>query len=519
MNVKPTSKRIPSGYWLVANSSRGLPAEASACASTHADRSAQAGVTIMMVIAFMGIFLLIMGTITGFAFEEAKYGRALYDREQALHSAESGLEYYRWFLSHNPNNLTNGTGQPGPYTYTVPDPEGGTIGTASLSIAGNSSCGVIQSIDITSVGRSNLSPGFPRTLFARYMRPSVAAYSYMLNTNVWAGLDRNITGPYFSNGGIRMDGTNNSDVSSAVSMWTCDSSYNCNPTQSNAPGVVGSGSGSALWHWPAASIDFAGITVSLANLKTYAQSNGGIYFASSTGAVNNRGYHFIFKNNGTFDAYRVTATYAVPAYSSDTGWNDNEYSIIAVQTYLGNYAIPASCPLIFVEDRAWIEGVVKGKATLVAATPSDTSTSPQIYLANNITYSTNNGTDGITAIAEDDVLIPLNSPNTLELHGIFVAQGGHYGRNFYTADTGNYGSHSVAYATSTWNGYVLRSQLTTEGTVVSSTRTGTAWSSGGSTVSGYQSRVDAYDELQAANPPPFTPSASTDYSFVLWREQ
>ena len=199
----------------------------------------------MLLIAYMGLFLLILGTISSFAVEQAKYGRILYDREQALHSAEAGLEYYRWFLAHNPNNLTNGTGQPGPYSYTVTDPEGGTLGTASMSISANTQCAQVQWIDITSLGKSNLNPSFPRTLFARYMRPSVAAYSYLLNSNVWAGSTRNITGPYFSNGGIRMDGSNNSDVSSALTTWTCDSSYGCSPSATKN-GVFGAGTGSAL---------------------------------------------------------------------------------------------------------------------------------------------------------------------------------------------------------------------------------------------------------------------------------
>ncbi|HWP61495.1 MAG TPA: hypothetical protein VN495_02750, partial [Candidatus Paceibacterota bacterium] len=58
------------------------------------------------------------------------------------------------------------------------------------------------------------------------------------------------------------------------------------------------------------------------------------------------------------------------------------------------------------------------------------------------------------------------------------------------------------------------------GSIVSDDRTGTAWlGSGNSTISGYQTRVDSYDELQATNPPPFTPAASTDYHFVLWEEK
>ncbi len=464
----------------------------------------------MMVVTFMGIFLLIMGTIMSYAFQQSKYGRALYDREQALSVAEAGLEYYRWFLAHNPNNLTNGTGQPGPYTYMVNDPEGGETGRASLSIVGNSSCGVIQSIDITSVGKSNLDPGFPRTLFARYMRPSVATYSYLLNSNVWAGADRNITGRYHSNGGIRMDGTNNSNVSSAVSTWSCTSSFGCSPTQTKN-GVWGGGSGFALWNYPAASVDFNGIATSLASLKTYAQTGGGLYFASSTGAVNSRGYHLLFQSNGTVNVYRVTGTVGVKG-SSDGSTFVTEYNIIATESLLGNYTIPPSCSLIFVEDRVWVEGVVKGKVTVVAATPSDSGTAPDAIIPNNITYAASDGSSGLTVMAERNVLLPLTSPDIMEIHGIFTAQSGYYGRNYYTTS----GSNEVP---SQYDSYVMQTQLTTAGTIVSAGRTGTKWTSGGTFVSGYATRIDAYDQLQAANPPPFTPSASPDYGFVLWREE
>ncbi len=468
------------------------------------------GVTTMMVVAFMGVFLLIMGTITSYAFQGAKYGRALYGREQALGIAEAGLEYYRWFLAHNPNDLTNGTGQPGPYTYTVTDPEGGTLGSASLMVSGNSSCGVIQSVDITSRGISNSNVGFPRTLYARYMRPSVATYSYLLNSNVWAGADRNITGRYHSNGGIRMDGTNNSDVSSAASTWSCTSSFGCSSTQT-VPGVWGAGSGFALWNYPVSSVNFAGIATSLASLKTFAQTGGGLYFAPSTGAVNNRGYHLLFKSNGTVDVYRVVST--TPARGSADGSTFvTEYNIIATETLLGNYTIPSSCSLIFVDDRVWVEGVVKNKVTVVAATPSDSGTAPDAIIPNNITYAANDGTSGLTVMSERNVLIALNSPDFMEIHGIFTAQSGYYGRNRYKAS----GTDAVP---SQYSAYAMQTQLTTAGTIVSAGRTGTKWTCGGTFCSGYATRIDSYDQLQATNPPPFTPSASPDYSFVLWREQ
>ncbi|MDP2648473.1 MAG: hypothetical protein Q8P19_01080 [bacterium] len=488
------------------------------------------GVTTLLVLAFMGVFMLILGMITSYAFEEAHYGRALYGREQALAISEAGLEYYKWFLAHNPGDLTNGTGQPGPYTYAVNDPEGGQIGSASISIAGNSQCGVIQSIDITSTGTADLNPSFKRTLLARYMQKSVASYSYLLNSNVLAGADRDITGPYFSNGGIRMDGTNNSDVSSAVSTWNCTFSYGCDPAQPTAPGVVGDGSGYALWDYPVASIDFGGISASLATLRDHALYDGGLYFAPASGSQSQRGYHLIFNGDGTVTVKRVSATDAIPSYSSDTndlsrysgstfvGWTSAEPSIIQTETTLGTYSIPSSCSLIFVEDRAWVEGIVSGKVVVVAATPDDPVASAvptSAYIPGNITYATQDGTSGLTVIAEDSINIGLNAPDVMEIQGIFVAQGGLYGRNYYTND------YCPWYCVgSAWSSYVLRSELTTAGSIVSNLRTGTAWADGsGNTTSGFQSRIDAYDQLQATNPPPFTPPASIDYGFIVWKEQ
>src|SRR3989338_2214199 len=137
------------------------------------------GVTILLVIAFMGVFALIMSSITGYVFQQSRYGR-----EQAIHIAEAGLEYYRWFLAHNPSIMTAGAGLVSPYTYTVEDPEGSTQGSSVVTATANLQCGVPQWIDVSSKWTADANPLFPRTLSARYMRPSVAAYSSIINANV-----------------------------------------------------------------------------------------------------------------------------------------------------------------------------------------------------------------------------------------------------------------------------------------------------------------------------------------------
>lgn len=465
------------------------------------------GTIVLLVLGYMGILSIILGTISSYGLTQSKHGTIISIREQALHVAEGGLEYYRWFLAHNSSIMDTGAGLVTPYTYTIDDPEGGELGEATVTATITSQCGVPQWVDIQSVGRATSNTAFKRQLSARYMKPSTAEYSYIVNTNVWAGADRTIRGPYHSNGGVRMDGTHNSDVTSAVSTWNCTSSYGCNPTQGTAPGVVGNGSNPALWTYPVTSIDFAGIAVDFTNLRTKAQTQGGIYYASSTGSVNSRGYHMRFNSDGTVSIYRVTGTNGYSSYSSQYG-NGTEYSVITAETLLGTYAIPSACSLIFAEDRLWVEGTVKGKVTVIAATPNDAGTSPDIYLNNNILYSTTDGSDGITLVAERNVLVPLVVPNTMEIHGVFVATNGHYGRDYF----------STSNLPGSLDPYAQRSTLTTVGTVVSNGRTGTSWNCGGVYCGGFQTRYDYYDQLLAFSPPPFTPTALTTYKFALWRE-
>lgn len=478
----------------------------------------------MLVLAFMGIFLFLLGTISSYVLTQGKYGRALYAREQALNIAEAGLEYYRWFLAHNPTIMDAGVGLVSPYTHVVTDPEGGRLGQAVITATANTKCGVVQWVDMSSRGTSDSSSTFARTLNARYMRPSVAEYSALLNANVWAGADRVISGPYFSNGGIRMDGQHNSTVQSALAAWTCDASFGCSPSQSKN-GVWGLGSNPALWTYPASSFNFSGIATNFSTLQTYANNQGiklnptnvrvgGVQQGgtfSSVGGSDQRGFRIVFRSDDTIDVYRVTGVSGVDSIHTDnpSTWVV-DYHTITNSTYVGRYAIPQTCPVIFVQAKAWIEGVVGSKVTVIAADTG--SFSPDIILNNNITYASGTGSSGLTAIAERSVLIPLVSPDVMTVRGVFVAQSGYFGRNYYTTS----GSHAVPGA---YSSYVQQSQLTTIGTVVSNGRIGTQWTCGGTYCSGYAQRVDTYDRLLAFNPPAFTPAASPDYKYVLWREQ
>ena len=190
----------------------------------------QRGSVTLLVIVFGAIFFMVLVALSSFVLVQNHAQENIRERTEAFNIAEAGLEQYRWFLSHFPGNTQDGTGS-GPYVTTYTDPEGGTAGTYTLSIVGNTACGVVQSIDVTSVGRPVDAPSVSSTIWARYAEPSVAQYSMILNASTW--FDGTVfNGPLHSNGGLRMDDTtNNAPVTSSLSSWSCDPTFGCSSTQ------------------------------------------------------------------------------------------------------------------------------------------------------------------------------------------------------------------------------------------------------------------------------------------------
>lgn len=478
------------------------------------------GMTTLLVVAFMGIFSLIIGALVGYVLQQAMYGRALHAREEALSIAESGLEYFKWHVAHNTPLREDGTGLQSSYSYTVNDPEGDELGSANITTSAHKQCGQVQWIDVVSEGTANADTRFKRELAARYMRPAVAEYAFITDSGV--NYVSSVTGPVHGNSGVRMDGTNNSTVSSklgADEFW-CTSSYNCSPSQW-VDGVFGNGPNSGLWRFPVSEINFATMLADMEPLPGYANADGlylsptrvylnGVAQGSqfpSVGGVEDKGFHIVFNSNGTVTVKRVTQTSSFSSvYNPQTGQYGSDRPDISNETTVGTYTLPSDCSLIYSQAKTWISGTVSGKITVVAHDPG--SFSPDIILGGtinvsegNIGYATSDGTTGLTAVAEHAVRYANKVPNDMTVRGIFVAQNGFYGRFFYA-----FSSPSTSYN--------IRNSVTLNGSVVSKLRASTWYGT-----SGFQNRYTTYDRLQAFEPPPFTPSARVDYGYVLWREQ
>jgi hypothetical protein len=466
-------------------------------------KNIEKGSMLVMAIVFTTIFVMLFSSLLKYLLMQFQWVDQNTEQERALQIAEAGIEYYRWHLAHYPSDLTDGTGTTGPYIHVYEDPENGPVGEYSLEIGGEILCGEVQIVQATSTGWTYKNPNIKRTIVVKIARPTVADYSYIVDSNVWAGSSRTIIGPYHTNGVVRMDGDNHSAVTSKINTADCGPTGlgNCGSYWNDINGVYGSGSNPQWWSWGQPEIPFTNFDYDFGQMEAKAISDG-IYLPKISNDTSLFGYYLELQDDRTVDIYRVNSvwrwvTSKTPA-SQDISFPELADNMSTYRTFLRTENIPQDCPLIYVSDRTWLEGIVSGKVTIVA---NDTGVaSPDLFLQDNITYETG-GIDGLTVLAERNLLIPLYVPDNMTISGIFFAQKGAYGRNYYPD-------------VSPYNTYREQHSLTTNGTVVSKLRTGTQWG----TTQGFENRYDNFDRNLAKSPPPMTPFTSPIFRFIEWKE-
>lgn len=421
--------------------------------------------------------------------------------ERALTVAQAGAEYYRWHLAHNINDFTDGTQQPGPYVHQVSDPYGKTEGVFSLTIDPPASGS--SNITITSEGWLTGSPDIKRTVVAKYGRSSIAKFAFLHNANIWFGSKITVHGKVFSNGGIRMDGTHDSTVQSAKETYTCGSETGCSSPQSK-PGVWGEGGPQELWEFPVTPVDFNSIVLDFNSMKSEAQSSG-VYLGPS----NAFGYHIVFTADGNYRISKVTSARNKKGWSVEEGCT-NLYQEILTEQNLGTYAITQK-PLVFAEDHLWVEGVVNGKATVVAVRfPMDVN-NMNIWIPNNLTYLAKDNNHSLGLIAQNNIIFALNVPQIFEINGALLAQKGRIIR------------HNYKYIRCSVYPQAVRQELIIYGALISNQKSYWNYGQGSSgfgsdPVSGFSHREVTYDPNLYFQPPPYFPTEET-YEFISWEER
>jgi len=466
----------------------------------------ESGSVLILVLIFSAVFIIIGTGFVGMIITQHRLSCQRVASKEALHIAEAGINYYRWHLAHAPDDFQDGTGDSGPYVHDYLDPEGTIVGKFSLEITAPSGCE--SAAEIKSIGWTLDYPQIKRAIKVRYGKQALAKYAFLTNDDVWFGKEEELKGEFHSNGGIRIDGTQNSMAFSAKENYICRSIHGCSFFNCNdpcvwtvsgckCPGIWGDGQGGidGLWKFPVPSIDFSSITQDLAILKSKAQTSG-IYLGSS-----GLGYHIRFKNNGSFDIYQVKKKRAkVWGYNGEK-WV-YESNDIQKEEFLQNYSLPLNCEPIFIEDDVWVDGEVNGRITLVAARLPDIShNNAKIIINGDITYTDSNSVLGL--IGQKDILIPLYSSDDLKIEAAMLVQKGHIFRYYYP-----------------WwySPYHIRENIQTFGSIITNTIWTFTWvTGGGAVISGYRNTNMNYDSSLTFNPPPYFPTTS-DYQFISWEE-
>lgn len=441
----------------------------------------------MLVLVYSGIFLVMLSGLLGFILLQYRQSLQKVAWNNSLHIAEAGIEYTKWRLSHAPEDFNFS----GIKNYA-------DVGQYQLSITPPSGCS--SAATVVSLGQASKA-STKRRVKIKYAKPSLAQYAFLTNSNAWFGEEESLKGPFHSNGGIRMDGMQNSLSTSAKETYICTEEHGCSPPQEK-PGIWGTGEGKnqGLWEFPVPAVDFDLITQDLSFLKSEAQSSG-IYITNPV----DHGYHVRFNSNGTFDVFRIKKL-----KQKVWGWDGEQWlyesNDIESEELYGNYNVPSNCSPIFIENNVWVDGDVKGRTLVVAAElPEKPNKTRKIIINGNINYSDSDSVLGL--ISQKDILIPLYSPNVLSIKAVLLAQKGHVFRYYYPK-----------WSSEPYNTYAVRNTIQTFGSIITNTMWTFSWVDGsGNVESGYSATDMNYDPSLTYNPPPYFPT-SGESEFLDWEE-
>ena len=451
------------------------------------------GAVLLLLLFVIFIFSLTMFPIIRWVATETDVIKSGINKEQALQIAEAGINYYQWHLAHFPTDYQDGTGTSGPYVHDYTDLDTqNIIGQYSLVITAPTNGSTI--VTIQSTGWTTENPSIKRTITARYGIPSLAIYSFLSNSVIWIGTGETVNGQMLSNNGIRFDGVGNAPISSAKSTYTCPSTQG-SPCPATKNGVWGSATQAVknFWQFPIPAVDFSALTSNLANMKSLAQS-GGIYLPPS----NTNGYSLVFNSAGTVSVYKVTALNSTPTGTDVNDVAHNEDIDYKTRSLQYTVAIPSN-GIIYIEDKIWVEGTVKGRVMVAAAKlPYVASTAPTIYIPNNILYQAKDGSNALGLIAQKDIVVTYSAPTNLEVDAALISQNG----------SAQFFLYSPA---------KIKSNISIYGSIMSFGQWTWTWVNGsGTNISGFTTTSSTYDDNLMYAPPPGFPLSSAGYRQLSW---
>ena len=480
--------------------------------------------------------------------------------QEAFYIAEAGINYYLWHLSHNPTDYKDGQSTPttpnptlgyGPYVHTYYDNNEINQGSYTLWINPQGNGSTI--VNVESIGKANGSNA-TRTIVAQIGSPSYASYAVSSNSALWFGSTETADGPVLSNQGVRMDGPNTDTVSSANTTYvpseelggdgSSHSGVWCNLSVTSP--VNCATRDTSDWVYPVASLNFNNITSSLCSLKKTAflsnsstsslagqtnacsltpttLTNAYLPQRSTSGSYSlTKGYLIQLDPNGTYDLYDVN------------GENDTltpYTSALTLQLVASGVSLPSS-DVIFAEDNVWVRTnpTFHGRVTIGAGRLANSNNNGDIVIADDLLYSTKNGSDAIGLVAQDSVLIapyapPASGSFNYEVDGDLIAETGEiwYPDTYRSSPSTCTIGWTNSNQTLSFYGSIAENQTWTWGWIDGTSPCGNAALDkngdefNGDYFSGFEFDTTEYDYNSLYTPPPSYPITST-YNILSWRE-
>jgi hypothetical protein len=500
------------------------------------------GSILAYILVMMFVVSLILTSMIGYVVSQLKFSFNRSYRAESFQVAESGVNYYRWYLAHQTSGKTAQqlrdfwtTGHPlGVETPYEVDYAG--LGKYKLEVTAPSSGSTI--VVVKSTGWTYKDPNTKRIVQVRFRRPSWSEYTFLSNDFMNFGDQAEVWGKVFSNNGIRFDGIAHNVVSSLLPSFD-DPTWGGNrlqfgvhttksPADPNAPNYPWP-DGTVPDHpsvfmggrtFPIPQVSFTGVTTDLSNMKTQAQNGSGRYF-DGTGS----GRKILLKANGTYDICTVNSysnqqktitnyfgviTGATGSYS---GTNGNSCSVptccagVACPYVVSNKSASGRCVslsnypivndgVIFVENDIWVDGTINNKRiTITAAKLSGGGSDADIYIGtenSNFVYASFDCNNMIGLVAQQDVRVLGSCPDNYVVDSALLAQTGTVGIND--------------------NGFSGKNSLTFNGAIASYLQ---PYFMHGN--SGFADRTYNFDNNLLYCPPPYFPTG-TEYSIDLWEE-
>lgn len=414
------------------------------------------GFTLPTVLSFMIALGILSFVLMSIVVSNINNSNQIIAKQNALNTAEAGINYYLWHMSHNPGDYKDGNSTPtvpdpklgyGPYEHDYIDSQAQKQGTYTLWIKPSGAGSTIMTV--RSIGKTN--DGVSRAIETRIGAASFASYGLLADVEFWFGESEVANGPVFSNQGIHMDGPNTDTVSSANATYVPQAAYGGNGSTKNgvwcsttvtSPNCTSRDKSN--WLFPRPSTDFNQVTGALCVMKKVAFANDNATAAlatrsdacnqtptvrtaayvprySTTSFSNRRGYYIVLNNNSTYDLYRV---------SNEDDSQADVNSALTKSLVQASIALPSS-GVIFVEDNVWVKTASNfpGRLTIAAGRLGNDVNKADINIVGDIKYSSKDGQDSIGLVAENNVIItpyaiPRTSSFTFEVDAATLAQSG-----------------------------------------------------------------------------------------------